>query len=121
MNEKADLKLLESTKKAFQLCKCKLITLHYVVEQIEPILKRYMENKDVLKVTFDLRKKDVLALEPIENCERDLWVQLWLDDELSTEELVERMKYTYQTVQYTNVSDFLGDIEAWIKREQSRN
>lgn len=117
---RTDLKLVESTKKAFQLRKCKLITLHYVVEQIEPILKEYMENKSILKVTFDLKKKHVLALEPIENCERGLWVQLWLDNEFSTEKLIEEMKHNYQWVQYTNISNFLEDIEAWIKKEQSR-
>jgi len=114
---KADLKLVGSTKKAFQLRKCKLITLHYTIEQIEPILKKYMENKDILKVTFNLRKKGVLALEPIQNCERAMWVQLWLDDEFSTEKLVENMKHTFQWVEYVSISDFLSGIEAWIEKE----
>ena len=113
---RTDLKLVESTKKACQLRKCKLITLHYAIEQIESTLKKYMKNKGILKVTFDLKKKHVLALEPIENCERSLWVKLWLDGECSTEALVERMKHNYQWVQYTNVSNFLEDIEAWMKQ-----
>lgn len=110
-----NLKVIQLTKKTFQLRKCKLITLHYAIEQIEPILKKYMENKDVLKITFDLRKKHVLALEPIENCERNMWIRLWLDNEFSTEKLVENMKHNYQWVEYVSISDFLNGIETWIK------
>jgi len=103
------------TKKAFQLRKVKIETLKYAFEQIKPILRKYMREKGILELELDLKSKKVLVLEPILSGERDLWVRLWLNGEVPTEKLVDRMRERFQWVEYLDFSDFLSGVEIWVK------
>lgn len=108
---------IQLTKKAFNLHKVKRETLAYAFQQVKPILKEYMEKNHVLRLELDLKNKHALVLEPICNGEREAWIQLWLDGEVSTEQLRKRMKLRFQWVQYYSFIDFLEGMEFWLKEK----
>lgn len=104
--------------KAFELQKCKRETLAYAFHQVEPILKEYMESTNKYELEVDLKNKHCLVFEPVENGERQFWVEQWLDNELSSERLTERLKTRYQWVEYLSFADFLCGVEAWLKLKE---
>jgi len=110
--------VLHLTMKAFQLHGVLRRTLILTFEQIKPILKRYMKENHVLRLEVNLKNKHAFALEPICNGEREAWLRLWLNDEISTKQLRKRMKERFQWVEYLNFADFLNDVEAWLKLKE---
>jgi len=115
---KDSLSRLELTKKAFSLRKAKHETLALAFQQIKPILEKYMKENHILELELNLKNKHVLALEPIDNGERDLWIRLWLDGDASAKQLEERMKHRFQWVEYLRFSGFLENVEAWCKEKR---
>ena len=113
---------LHLTMKAFKelkpTSKHKRETLAYAFEQIKPILKKYMKENHILELELNLKTKHVLALEPIKNGEREAWINLWLNNEVSTKQLEERMKLRFQWVEYLSFSDFLNGVESWLRGVQ---
>jgi len=109
---------LRLTMKAFKELKTtskhKRETLAYAFEQVRPILRNYMKENHILALEPDLKTKRVLALEPISNGERGLWIDLWLNNDVSTKQLQKRMKLYYQWVEYLSFSDFLEGVESWL-------
>lgn len=118
-----NLKTLRLSKKAFQLCKPKpkTETLLLALEQIEPILKEYMVENDVLRLELDVGDRSVVALEPIPNGQRDFWVKQWLKNKLPTEKLIEIMDERFEWVEYCDVAVFLDGVEWWLKEKANMN
>ena len=120
-NVATDLKTLRLTRKAFTnvkgTSKHKIETRAYAFEQIKPILKEYMEENHILKLEVNLKRKTAVALEPILNGERDLWIRLWLNGEVSTKQLRKRMKQHFQWVQYLSFNDFLESMKYWLREK----
>ncbi|MEM3700700.1 MAG: hypothetical protein QXL57_07545 [Candidatus Bathyarchaeia archaeon] len=118
INVEGQLKALRLTKEAFDkvkpTSKHKRETLRYAVEQIKPLLKRYMRDNHVLAIELDYRKRRYLVLEPMPNAERQFWVNEWLEGDIPTKKLKQKLKVRYQWVQYLSFSDFLSGVEAWL-------
>jgi regulator of replication initiation timing len=121
IHAKSHLKTLLLTKKAFTNVKPKskhqTETLAYAFEQIKPILKKYMNENQILQLEINLKNKHALALEPIDNAERQFFIESWLNNEISTKKLTEKLKQRFQWVEYLNFSDFLCSVESWLKSE----
>ena len=117
------IKTLRLSKKAFQLWKPKLKTetLLLAIEQIEPILKEYMVENDILRLELDVEDKSVVALEPIPNGQRDFWVKQWLRNKLSTEKLIGMMDERFEWVEYCDIGVFLDSVEWWLKEKANMN
>lgn len=120
-NVSATLKTLRLTRKAFTnvkgTSKHKIETRALAFEQIKPILKEYMDENHILQLDLNLKDKTALALEPIDNGERDLWIRLWLHGDCSTRKLRKRMKQRFQWSQYLSFNDFLEGMEYWLKQK----
>jgi len=78
-------------------------------KSLEQKIKRYMREHEIFEV--EINGDETLTLEGIPQCERDLWIRLWFDNELSTKQLLERIKefkeYPFQWV--------LEDTEQFLK------
>ena len=116
--KRASLRTLHLTIKAFRqlkpTSKHKRETLYYAFEQLKPLLKRYMKENHVLAIRLDLQTKHLLALEPINNAERQFWIDEWLNNEVSTRQLKKRMKQSHKLTEYLGFSDFLSGVESWL-------
>jgi hypothetical protein len=93
-------------------------TLTYAIEQIEPLLKRYMRKNKILALEVNLRNKHALTLEPIQNFERQIFVDSWLNNEISTKELKSKLKQRFHWVEYLNFADFLRSVEGWLTQKR---
>ena len=110
------LQTLRLSIKAFELRKPKRETLSYAFHRIEPILKEYMMFTKKLELEVDLNNKHCLVFESIPNGERQFWVEQWLNNELLTEQLSERLKPRFQWAEYLGSADFLKGVELWLRR-----
>jgi len=113
------IKTLRLSKNAFDKVKPtsehKRETLALAFEQIKPILKKYMEENNILAIELDLKNRKYLVLEPIPNAERNFWVEQWLNGKLSTRRFKTQLKRRYQWVQYLSFSNFLSGVESWLE------
>jgi len=118
----SSLKTLLLSMKAFTNVKPKskhqTETLAYAFEQIKPILKKYMDENQILQLEINLKNKHALALEPIDNAERQFFIESWLNNEISTKKLTEKLKQRFQWVEYLSFSDFLCGVESWLRGVQ---
>jgi len=114
------LKVVYLSKKAFEklkpTSKHRRETLAYAFEQLKPILKEYMKENHILALEIDLKTKHALALEPIHNGEREAWLEMWLNNDVSTEKLEKRMRLRFQWCEYLSFADFLEGVELWLRR-----
>jgi len=117
-----NLKALQLSIKAFEqlrfTSKNKREIYICVLEQLKPLLPlliKYMKENHILAFEFNLRTKRVLALEPICNGEKEAWLRLWLNNEVSSRQLQKRMKQRFQWVEYLSFSDFLEGVESWLR------
>lgn len=108
---------LDLTMKAFMLRKAKFETLAYAFVQVLPVLKDYWKQKHTLAFELNFKTRHVLVLEPICNGEREAWLEMWLNGEVSTRQLKERMRQRFQWVEYYSFSDFLEGVKVWRERE----
>ena len=120
-----ELKALQKSRLAFQKVKPtsfhKRETLAYAYEQVKPLVKRFMRENNVLALEVNLKTKHVLALalEPIQNFERQFFVDSWLNNEISTKELKDKLGKRFQWVKYLNFSDFLSGVENWLTQKKN--
>jgi hypothetical protein len=118
-----ELKALQKSRLAFQKVKPtsfhKRETLAYAYEQVKPLIKRFMRGNNVLALQVNLRTKHALALEPIQNFERQFFVDSWLDNEISTKELKGKFEKRFQWVEYFNFADFLSGVENWLIQKKN--
>ena len=70
------------------------------------IIEAYMIENHILRITLDFKEGTALVYEPIRKEEKELFVHLWLNGELSTKKLRSQMKQIYRWTQYC-LEDFL--------------
>jgi hypothetical protein len=118
-----ELKALQKSRLAFQKVKPtsfhKRETLAYAYEQVKPLVKRFMQENKILALEVDLSNRHVLACEPIQNFERQFFVDSWLNNEVSTKELKDKLGKRFQWVKYLNFSDFLSGVENWLIQKKN--
>ncbi|MEM5867514.1 MAG: hypothetical protein QXG39_06310 [Candidatus Aenigmatarchaeota archaeon] len=89
-------------------------TLALCFEQVTPILKEFMEANNIPYIEVDLETRRALVVEPIPNAIKQVWIEQWLNGELSTEQLKEWLNCKFQNTHYLNFADFLKDVEFWL-------
>jgi hypothetical protein len=118
-----ELKALQKSRLAFQKVKPtsfhKRETLAYAFEQIKPILKKYMNENQILQLEINLKNKRAFTLEPIDKFERQFFVDSWLNNEISTKELKDKLGKRFQWVEYLNFADFLSGVENWLIQKKN--
>ncbi|MEM3673802.1 MAG: hypothetical protein QW468_06260 [Candidatus Bathyarchaeia archaeon] len=95
-------------------------TLALCFEQVKPILREYMKANSIPLIKVDLKTRRALIVEPIPNAIKQTWVEQWLNDELSTEQLKEWLTCKFQNTHYVNFADFLRDVEAWLLEKKGK-
>ena len=95
-------------------------TLAFCFEQVEGILKDYMETRNVPYICVDLKTKEALVVEPIPREVRQFWVEQWLNGELSTRQFRKWLYSKWQNTYYPNFADFLRDVEAWLLEKKGK-
>jgi len=93
-------------------------TLYYAYEQVKPLIKRYMKANNILALEVDTQTFECMALEPVQNFERNFFVERWLEGNLSTREFKRRLKQRFQWVGYFSFADFLRGVEAWLVKQK---
>lgn len=114
------LRTVQLSRKAFQQHTGNMEILTRAFEKLKPTLAEYMEQHEILSMTLNLEDDDFETVEPISHGEREMWVDLWLQGELSTKQLLKEIK-DFQKCHVQCVShgygfdEFLREVERWLK------
>lgn len=114
------LRTVQLSRKAFQQHTGNMEMLTRTFEQLKPTLAEYMEHHEILSLTLNLDDDDFETVEAIPHGERAMWIDLWLENELSTKHLLKKIR-DFQVCHVQRVShgygfaDFLGEVERWVK------
>ena len=81
-------------------------------ENLKALLLMYMEAHDITRITLDYRNE---IAEYLERTPKQMWVSLWLTDDLTTSQFKKQMKYCVEETS-EDLESFLKNLENWFNK-----
>ena len=79
-------------------------------ENFEALLLMYMEIHNIARITLDFRNE---IAEYLERTPKQMWVSLWLTDDLTTCQFKKQMQYNIQETS-EDLESFLRNVQEWF-------
>ena len=86
-------------------------------ENLKALLSMYMEAHGITRITLDYRNE---IAEYLERTPKQMWVSLWLTDDLTTSQFKKQTKYCVEETS-EDLESFLRNVQEWFNEGRFRS